>query len=189
LPIGVQLVDEDDAGRLLLRLLEEVAHPRGSHSHEHLDELRAGEEEERDVGLAGHGASEKRLAVPGGPTSSTPLGMRPPAADTFGVLEEVHDPMSSPGLVHAATSAKSRLQLLAVIDLGLGAPKDRACVGPPLIRRIQEEPDATHEPRGTIQPKRKSRQKVLSDRVPRLYLVLLELLTSEPSSIPGCAWW
>ena len=38
---GVDLVDEDDAGRVLLALLEEVAHAAGADADEHLDEVRA----------------------------------------------------------------------------------------------------------------------------------------------------
>ena len=59
---GVDLVHEDDAGRVLLGLLEQVTHARGAHAHEHLDEVRAGDREERHAGLAGDGAREQRLA-------------------------------------------------------------------------------------------------------------------------------
>ena len=38
---GVDLVDEDDAGGVLLALLEEVAHAAGADADEHLDEVRA----------------------------------------------------------------------------------------------------------------------------------------------------
>ena len=44
---GVDLVDEDDAGRVLLALLEQVADARGADAHEHLDEVRARDREER----------------------------------------------------------------------------------------------------------------------------------------------
>ena len=59
---GVDLVDEDDAGGVLLALLEEVADARGADADEHLDEVRAADREEGDVGLAGDGAGEQRLA-------------------------------------------------------------------------------------------------------------------------------
>ena len=37
---GVDLIDEHDAGRLLLGLFEDVAHTGGANPHEELDELR-----------------------------------------------------------------------------------------------------------------------------------------------------
>ena len=37
---SIDLVDEDDTRTLGLRLLEEVANTRGTHAHEHLDEIR-----------------------------------------------------------------------------------------------------------------------------------------------------
>ena len=61
----VDLVDEDDAGRVLLGLLEHVAHAAGADADEHLDEVGARDGEERHVGLAGDGAGEQRLAGAG----------------------------------------------------------------------------------------------------------------------------
>ena len=58
----VDLVDEDDAGRVLLALLEQVAHAAGADADEHLDEVRAGDAEERHARLARDGAREQRLA-------------------------------------------------------------------------------------------------------------------------------
>src|SRR5207253_5393264 len=58
----VDLIDEDDAWRVLLPLLEEVAHARGAHADEHLHEVGAGDREERRVRLAGDGAREEGLA-------------------------------------------------------------------------------------------------------------------------------
>src|SRR5581483_1862151 len=59
---GVDFVDEDDAGRVLLGLLEHVAHARSADADEHLDEVGAGNGEERHVGFAGHRARDQRLA-------------------------------------------------------------------------------------------------------------------------------
>src|SRR5207248_116740 len=58
---GVDLVHEHDAGRRLLRLLEEVAHARGADADEHLDEIRSRDREERDARLTGDGTREQRL--------------------------------------------------------------------------------------------------------------------------------
>src|SRR3546814_5537455 len=56
---------EDDAGRILLALLEHVAHAAGADADEHLDEVRAGDREERHVRLPRDGAGEQRLAGAG----------------------------------------------------------------------------------------------------------------------------
>ncbi len=61
----VDFVDEDDAGRMLLGLLEHVAHARGADADEHLDEVGTGDREERHLGFARDGARQQRLAGAG----------------------------------------------------------------------------------------------------------------------------
>jgi hypothetical protein len=72
----VELVDEDDRGRHLLGLVEQVAHTADA---DRLDELRGGDGEERHPGLPGHGPGEQRLPGAGGTESSTPRGIRAPS--------------------------------------------------------------------------------------------------------------
>ena len=62
---SVNLVQEDDARCGLLGLLEEVADARGTHAHEHLDKVRAGDGEEGHVGLACDRLGQQRFAAPG----------------------------------------------------------------------------------------------------------------------------
>ena len=59
---GVQFVDKDDRRRVLLCLVEEVAHAAGADADEHLDELRGGDAEERHARFAGHRSRHQRLA-------------------------------------------------------------------------------------------------------------------------------
>src|SRR2546428_122942 len=61
----VDLVEEDDAGRVLLRMPEEVAHPRRADADEHLDEVGAAQRKVGDLCLARHGARQQRLAGAG----------------------------------------------------------------------------------------------------------------------------
>ena len=56
---SVDLVDEDNGRAGILRLLEQVAHARRAHADEHLDEVGAGNAEERHARLAGDGAREQ----------------------------------------------------------------------------------------------------------------------------------
>ena len=58
----VDFVDEDDARRVLLGLLEHVAHAAGADADEHLDEVGTGDREERHLRFAGDRLGEQRLA-------------------------------------------------------------------------------------------------------------------------------
>src|SRR5437762_13186842 len=57
----VNLVNEDDAWRILLALFEKVTHARGADADEHFDEVRTRNREERHVGFARDGARQQRL--------------------------------------------------------------------------------------------------------------------------------
>ena len=70
----VDFVDEDDAGGVLLALLEEVADAAGADADEHLDEVRAGDGEERNIGLAGDGPGEQGFAGSRRPDEQHALG-------------------------------------------------------------------------------------------------------------------
>ena len=71
---GVDLVDEDDGRSVLLGLLEEVADAARADTHEHLDEVGAGDRVERHAGLTGDGAGEQRLAGAGRAVEQHALG-------------------------------------------------------------------------------------------------------------------
>ncbi len=89
---GVDLVHEDDAGRVLLGLLEEVADAGRADADEHLDEVGAGDGEERHAGLTRDRASEQRLPGAGGSVEQHAL--RDPGAERLEllrVLEELLD--------------------------------------------------------------------------------------------------
>ena len=63
----VDLVDEDDGGRALARLGEQVTDPGRADADEQLDEAGPGHGEERHVRLARHRAGQQRLAGAGRP--------------------------------------------------------------------------------------------------------------------------
>lgn len=73
-PDGVDLVDVDDAGRTLLRLLEEIAHARRAQAPDHLDELGPVHGEEGHAGLVGHRLGQHSLAAARRPQQQHPLG-------------------------------------------------------------------------------------------------------------------
>ncbi|CAM4039424.1 hypothetical protein NOMA109596_19235 [Nocardioides marinus] len=71
---GVDLVDEDDRGGVLLGLLEQVADAGGADADEHLDEVGAGDGVERHARLAGDRAGQQRLAGARGAVEQHALG-------------------------------------------------------------------------------------------------------------------
>ena len=89
---GVDLVHEDDAWGVLLGLLEEVADAAGADPDEHLDEVGAGDREERHTGLTGDRPREQGLAGSWRPVEQHAL--RDASAqrlEALGVLEELLD--------------------------------------------------------------------------------------------------
>src|SRR5260370_13122201 len=59
---GVNVVDKDNAGCVLLALLEQIANPASADADEHLHEIRTGNAEERNVGFTSHRACQQSLA-------------------------------------------------------------------------------------------------------------------------------
>ena len=74
----VEFIDEDDARRLGFGLLEHVANAGGADADEHFDKVRTRQAKNGTPASPAMALASSVLPVPGGPTSSTPLGMRPP---------------------------------------------------------------------------------------------------------------
>ena len=88
----VDLVDEDDARRIALGLVEQVADAAGADADEHLDELRAGDAEERHAGLTGDGTGHQGLAGAGRPDEQhAARDARAERVELLGELQELDD--------------------------------------------------------------------------------------------------
>ena len=91
-PDRIDLVDEDDRPAHPAGLLEQVADTAGADADEHLHEVRAGDGQEPDAGLAGDGAGEQRLAGPRRTDEEHPLGdTGADLAEAVGHAQEVDD--------------------------------------------------------------------------------------------------
>ena len=145
-PQRIEFVDEDDAGRRLARLLEQVANARRADPDEHLDELRAGDREERDPGLTGHGAGEQRLAGARRPDQQNALGnMRPEPAVALGILEKGHHFLQLEfRLVDAGHVGEGDLGVLLDIDLGARLADRHESAKALSIREAAAEKDPDH---------------------------------------------
>ena len=122
---GVDLIDEDDGGSVLLGLLEQVAYARGAHAHEHLDELRAGHGEEGHARLAGHGPGQQGLAGSGRAVEQDTLGdLGAHGLELLRLGEELADLLELlDGLVLAGDVVEGDIGHLLLPDLRLGAPE------------------------------------------------------------------
>src|SRR5215471_21554698 len=63
---GINLIDKDNARRMLFSLFKEVAHPRSPDTYEHLHKLRSANAIERNISLACYCARDERLTGTGG---------------------------------------------------------------------------------------------------------------------------
>ena len=144
---GVDLVHEDDAGRVLLGLLEEVADAAGADADEHLDEVRAGDREERDARLAGDGAGEQGLAGAGRPVEQHALGNpRAERLELLRVLEELLDLVQLlDGLVGAGDVAEGDLGRVDRHPLGPGLAEVHDPRAAALHLVHQEDPEREDE--------------------------------------------
>ena len=88
----VDLVNEHDAGRILLRLSEQVTDTRSADAHEHLDEIRTGDAEERHTALACDRLREQGLTGSGRAHQQHALrDAGAHAGELFGRLQELDD--------------------------------------------------------------------------------------------------
>ena len=136
-PDRVDLVEEDDARRVLLRLLEEVADARGAHADEHLHEVASREIEKKGTSASPAIAlASSVLPQPGGPTSSTPRGMRPPSRWNFcGFLRNsTISRTSSLASSMPATSSNVTFAISGVYMRARLRPKESTPPAPPACR-------------------------------------------------------
>ena len=122
---GVELVDEDDAGRVLARLLEQLAHAAGADAGKHLHEVRAAGKEKRHARFAGNRARQQRLARARRADQQHALGnAAADGAKAAGLAKELDDFLELVlGFVHAGDIGKGNRG--AVLDGLAGVLFDR----------------------------------------------------------------
>ena len=89
---GVDLVDEDDAGRVAFCLLEQVANAGSAYADEHFHKLRAAYGEERHAGLSRDGTGKERLSCAGrSDEQDASRDARAQGLEALGVSQEIDD--------------------------------------------------------------------------------------------------
>ena len=176
---GVDLVDEDDRRRVLLGLLEQVAHAAGADADEHLDEVRAGDREERHAGLAGDGAGQQRLAGSGRAEQQHALGdLGAHGLELDRVLQEVLDLLQLlDRLVGAGDVGERRLRGVLGDQLGLGLAEGHDAAAAALHGVEQPEQQQQQDQERQEADQQADQQAVLGD-------VGVEVDASLPSVVP-----
>ena len=89
---GVNLVDENDGGRFLLGLLEQVAHAGCPHADEHLDKIGTAQAEEWHLRLSCYSFGEQGFSRTRRPYKQCAFGdFRSELGVLAGMLQEIHD--------------------------------------------------------------------------------------------------
>ena len=146
-PDRVDFVDEDDAGGILLALLEHVAHARRADTDEHLDEVGARDGEERHVRLARDGARQQRLASAGRADQQHALGdLAAKALELLRIPEEFDDLLQfTLGLVDAGHIVKRHSPLLLGQHSGARLAEPHGASAACLHLAHEEHPDADQQ--------------------------------------------
>ena len=117
---GVQLVDEDDRGRVLARRVEQLADARGAQPGEHLDEGRGRLREEGRARLGRDRLREQRLAGARRPVQQHAAGnASAQALEASGIAQELDDLGElGLGLLDAGDVVPAHDRLLVGLELG-----------------------------------------------------------------------
>jgi hypothetical protein len=147
---GIDFVDEDDAGRVLLGLLEHVAHAACADADEHFDEVRTRDGEERHVGFARDGARQKRLTRTGrADEQHAARNTAAKALEFLRIAQEFDDFLKVLlGFVHAGNVCEGNAAMRFGQKLGLGLAEAHRAARAALHLPHEEQPDAEDQEHG-----------------------------------------
>ena len=161
---GVQFVDEDDAGGLLLGRGKEIPHPGGAHPHEHFHKIGAGQAHKGHPGLSGHGPGQQGLAGARGTHQQDAFGEVAPQNLKFGrVLQELDDFLQFLfGFFHPGHILEGDLGFVLDINLGLALAHGHEAAGAAADLPEEVDPDADEEHEGEAPRNRRDVSQVFS---------------------------
>ena len=89
---GVDFVQEDDAGGVILGLFEQISNAGCPHADEHFHEIASGDGEERDIGLSGDGLGQQSFSAAGFADQEHSAWNSPAESlEPLGISEELDD--------------------------------------------------------------------------------------------------
>jgi hypothetical protein len=147
---GINLIHENDAGRMALGLFKQVAHTAGAHADEHFHKFRTGDGEERNTRLARDGLCEQGLAGAGRANQQDTLGNARPKLDEFLRLFQELDNFLEflLGLVHTGHIRKRDRGMVAAEHAGAALAEGHGRIIVALCLAENEPQHAHHEEHG-----------------------------------------
>ena len=120
----IDLINEDDTGRVLLGLLKQIADTRCADADEHLDKIRPGDGEERHAGFPCNRLGQQRLA--GARLSLEQNALRNSCTDRRvlpRILEKIHDLLELLLLLLESGHVRKRMLALQIVPLRIALAK------------------------------------------------------------------
>ena len=144
---GVDFIDEDDAGRILLGLLKHVTHTACADADEHFHKIRTGNGEERHIGFAGDGTRQKCLTRAGrADQQHAARNLTAEALEFLRITQEFDDFLEILlGFVHACNVIERHAAMGFRQKLGLGFAKAHRTTRAALHLPHEKQPDAENE--------------------------------------------
>ena len=148
---GIDLIDEHDAGRALFRLLKQITDTGGADADEHLDEIGAGDGEERHARFAGDCLGKQGLTGSGRAHEQNALGdTGTQRIELAGILEELDDFLQLLLFLIGTCHIGKGDTIIGILLLGLELGK-RHWVAAPAGALHEDIPEAAHEQDGEQQ--------------------------------------
>ena len=157
---SVNLVDEHDARRVFLGLLEHVAHAACADADEHFDKVRARDGKERNPRLTRNGARQERLTRTGRANQQSAFrNLATKTREFLRIAQEFHNLLKLfLGLINPGHIVKGHAAILFGQELGLGFAKAHRPAFAAALHPVHEEnPDADQHDKG--QPQRQQAHK------------------------------
>ena len=149
-PHGVDFIDEHDAGRVFLGLLEHIAHAAGADAHEHFHKIRPRDGKEGHARLACNGAGQQGFTGARGANKQRTFGdFTAQAAKFLRVAQEFNDLLQLVlGLVDAGHILERHAAMFFCQQLGprfAKAHRATAATALHAVHEINPDPDQQHK--------------------------------------------
>ena len=138
---GVDFVNKNQTGGVLLALNKEIAHAGRAHAHEHFHKVGTGDGEKRHTGFSGHGPGKQGLTCTGRPHKQHALGNAPAQPGKLLGIGKKFDDFGKfvLGFVHTGHVVKGDAAVFLIEHAGPRTAKVHGLAAAPALHLTHEE--------------------------------------------------